>query len=183
MLVLNLAMTFPFSLGSAEDKKAPMSHMSRAEGAKSYDASRLRQQLKVCQTYGVGLRSTYKLPESTLLLHHRHTTPSNTTVKMSRGERGGTTLYVTGFGHGTRARDLAFEFERYVPLPRTTTPAHALHANTCTTLLSRRKRCMAMAYLWAHAVSWHRTEIDRYFRFGRLVRCDIPAPRTASSRL
>ncbi|KAI9350773.1 hypothetical protein BDR26DRAFT_851488 [Obelidium mucronatum] len=44
--------------------------------------------------------------------------------------RGGTTLFCAGFGHRTRARDLAYEFERY----------------------------------------------------GRLVRCDIPAPKSSSAK-
>ncbi|CCT68783.1 related to mRNA splicing factor [Fusarium fujikuroi IMI 58289] len=67
--------------------------------------------------------------------------------------RGGTTLYVTGFSHGTRARDLAYEFERYVNL---------VHAH-------------------AHALA-HYTDLESD-SYGRLVRCDIPAPRSTSSRL
>ena len=67
--------------------------------------------------------------------------------------RGGTTLYVTGFGQGMRARELAYEFERSVPI-------HAPRQFSC-----------------------NQDPADTAFRFGRLVRCDIPAPRSASSRL
>jgi hypothetical protein len=72
---------------------------------------------------------------ATHLYYHPHTTHRHhtalfaytTTIDMSRG--GGTTLYVTGFGQGTRARDLAYEFERYVTILHCTT-AHIAHRSS-----------------------------------------------------
>ncbi|KAF8583412.1 hypothetical protein K439DRAFT_1634475 [Ramaria rubella] len=58
-------------------------------------------------------------------------------------------LFVSGFDRHTRARDLAYEFERWVaPFP----PG---------------RRCLSNDYL--------------VFRYGPLVRCDVPAPRNYAS--
>ncbi|KAI0134680.1 hypothetical protein BJ170DRAFT_591643 [Xylariales sp. AK1849] len=87
--------------------------------------------------------------------------------------RGGTTLYVTGFSHGTRARDLAYEFERVSPpIERSDSVITSITSRLAQPLAGYRHR--------------YRNALDANigkFIYGRLVRCDIPAPRSASSRL
>ncbi|PYH63462.1 uncharacterized protein BO88DRAFT_420273 [Aspergillus vadensis CBS 113365] len=82
--------------------------------------------------------------------------------------RPGTTLYVTGFGHGTRARDLAYEFERDLLVYPISLERGLLEGGPSERVFLSQLPCTI--YLT--------TDI-----YGRLVRCDIPAPRTPSSRL
>ncbi|RUS26774.1 hypothetical protein BC938DRAFT_484133 [Jimgerdemannia flammicorona] len=77
-----------------------------------------------------------------------------------------TTLFVAGFGSRLRARELAYEFERYLP----------------TWLLATVPRANKFPRMMFSLSSFRPSTPSLVQRYGRLVRCDIPSPRTSNSR-
>ncbi|RMY05383.1 hypothetical protein D0867_10042 [Hortaea werneckii] len=123
--------------------------------------------------------------------HHTNTllSPSTPTTHHNMS-RGGTTLYVTGFGHGTRARDLAYEFERVALPAPLTLRAVSSHSGIVLTIskvwTSRPLRYSSTAYSLKQAYESRRDADDAYYemhnkRIGRDDLLKIEWARTPPS--